>query len=161
MAATIGFLSTLDEREDSGKRGQMISVDHTVTTEFDSIVYRPVVSVDVSACMDGAPHYRIEKALWDTGASQCTISEELARRMQLQPVDTGVVQTVTGTKEITYCMIDVYLSPEVVFQNVKALCVPMAHHDVDFLIGMDIASKGSLTISNVDGRTAVSFTDER
>ena len=82
----------------------------------------------------------------------------MARKLGLRPVDTGVGISTTGKQDITYYIVDIVLTPEMVFKNVKIAGFPLQNHDVDFVIGMDIISKGTLLVKNNSGKTVVTFT---
>ena len=82
----------------------------------------------------------------------------MARKLGLHPVDTGVGVSATGQQDITYYIVDICLSPEMVFRNVKIAGFPLENNNVDFIIGMDIISKGNLIVTNKEGKTEVKFT---
>ena len=44
-----------------------------------------------------------------------------------------------------------------VCRHVRVAGFPLKNHDVDFLIGMDIITQGTLNISTVDGKTKLTF----
>ena len=96
-------------------------------------------------------------ALWDTGAQITCISQALAARLNLQPqgstringannqpflVNEYSVQLIMGNFVIPFLMV-----AELNMQNTG--------HDV--IIGMDVISKGDLTITNFNGRTVLTF----
>ena len=70
----------------------------------------------------------------------------------------GIGISTTGKQDITYYIVDIVLTPEMVFKNVKIAGFPLQNHDVDFVIGMDIISKGTLLVKNNSGKTVVTFT---
>ena len=153
-----GFISLPDEKGPAADRqeGQLIFSDHAFTMEYERKVNRLTTPIDISLCSDGAPRYRIN-AIWDTGSVTSCISESMARKMGLQPATSGVGVTAAGQLDISYYFLDIHISEDMVFHNVKVAGLPLERHDVDFLIGMDIISKGNLQVKTTDGRTTVLF----
>lgn len=157
MTETGLFTPFVDTTEKTGiASGQLTIMDHCYLMEYESHVNRLINPIDISACIDAAPRYRVNAA-WDTGAINSCISEGMARKMGIQPATDGVGVTVSGQIDIHYYFIDVYLTDDVVFRNVKVAGFPLERHDVDFLIGMDVISKGNLQVKTADGRTTVLF----
>ena len=72
-------------------------------------------------------------------------------------MDTGVGISSIGQQDILYYIVYVCLSDDIVFKNMKIAGFPLENHNVDFIIGMDIISKGALTIRNNNGKTEVEF----
>ena len=154
----VGLLDTCESRSEAEAESTPAYADSAITNRYDGIANRLITSLDIRECTDGAEGFRINKALWDTGASSSCISERMARKLGLRPVDTGVGISTTGKQDITYYIVDIVLTPEMVFKNVKIAGFPLQNHDVDFVIGMDIISKGTLLVKNNSGKTVVTFT---
>ena len=133
---------------------QMIYYDHTLTLEFQSIVNRPISTIFI--CEKGGKRFQV-RALWDTGASTSCVSEKIANKAGFRPVDSGTGVTAIESKDIVFCMLDVHISDDIIIPNVKVAEFSLKHHDIDFLIGMDIISKGNLQITNKDGKTKIEF----
>ena len=157
MVARIGFATTKETEEKDSPRGQASYCNQVYTMEYTERVQRLVTTISISAGMDGFAVFSIEKAAWDTGSTQSCISETMARKLGLQPIDKGVGITASGDVEIPYYMADIYLTPDIVFRNMKICGFPMKMHDVDFLIGMDVISKGDFCVKNSDEKTIVTF----
>lgn len=137
---------------------RLTQTENSVRIEYDETVQRISTELDVSECCEGAPLHRIRKAVWDTGATSSVIAERAARRMGLKPVDMGVIITATGQVEVPIYFLDVRLSNQLTVRNLRVMGSPMEQRDVDFLVGMDIISKGKLVIDNAGGKTTVTFT---
>ena len=75
----------------------------------------------------------------------------------MKPVDSGVLATLTEQKEIVYYFLDIWLSKDILIPNVKVAGISMAGRDSDFVIGMDIISRGNLTVKNNNGKTELRF----
>ena len=154
----IGLLDTRQKKQEDVVHRLKAYTDCTVTDQYSGLADRLTTSLDIRECADDSERFRIDKALWDTGASCSCISERLARKMGLHPVDTGVGISTIGQQDITYYIVDVCLTPEMIFRNIKIAGFPLENHDVDFIIGMDIISKGNLSVTNKNGNTEVKFT---
>ena len=155
------YIGVIDTKE---KNRQYDDIEKTtvyansiITNRYSGIINRLTTSLSIQECMDNAERFRIENALWDTGASSSCISEKMARNLGLRPVDTGVGISSIGQQDILYYIVDVCLSDDIVFKNMKIAGFPLENHNVDFIIGMDIISKGALTIRNNNGKTEVEF----
>lgn len=129
--------------------------DLTCITKFDNLANRLYVPVEVNGC-NKRETYKA-KAIWDTGSSATAISERLAEEMGLAPVDKGVGVSAVGETKILYYLLDIRMSNDIVIKSVKIAAFPLKRHDIDILLGMDVISKGKLTISNQNGKTEVTF----
>lgn len=156
MDTRIGLFSILEKGAESKPEGNVIFLDHLFTMEYENLIQRIISDVDICVCTDNSPKHRI-KAIWDTGALTSCISNKFARKMGLQVVDTGIGVTPTGQTEIQYYFVDVHISDDIIIPNVRVAGFPLENHDADFLIGMDIITKGDLSIRNVKGKTKIEF----
>lgn len=98
-------------------------------------------------------------AIWDTGATNCTITKSFATKLGLIPTGKTKVQGVHGTQEVNTYLIDLYLPDNVVFNGVKVTeCSELSSDgNCAMLIGMDVMLKGDVAISNKDNKTVFSF----
>ena len=95
------------------------------------------------------------KALWDTGATNTVITQEVVDKCGLKPTGMVMVHGVNSeTLSETY-LVDVYLPNKVAIQGVNV--TKGALKNAQILIGMDIITSGDFTISNKGGRTIFSF----
>lgn len=102
------------------------------------------------------PNIQLNKiAIWDTGATNSAITEELAKELNL--VTTGFVDVNHGggTETRKTYLVDVWLPNGVAIQGVKVTELNLKGADV--LIGMDIIGIGDFAISNFEGKTSFSF----
>lgn len=134
--------------------GQTIICDSTIVTEYKKAVNRPITQIYIGT--QGNPHYLV-KALWDTGSTTSCISKRFASKMGIQPINTGVGLSASEKFDISYYLLNLYMSNELVIENVKVAEFPIRHHDVDFLIGMDVISKGDFSIINKNGKMKLTF----
>ena len=154
----IGLLDAGQKKQEAVVQRTETYTDHTTTVQYSGLANRLITSLDIRGCTDASKRFRVDKALWDTGSSGSCISERMARKLGLHPVDTGVGVSATGQQDITYYIVDICLSPEMVFRNVKIAGFPLENNNVDFILGMDIISKGNLSVTNKEGKTEVKFT---
>ena len=95
-------------------------------------------------------------ALWDKGASGTVIRKDLAHELGLQPVSFAKIHTANGD-----CVSGIYIMmlelPNKVILSNLAVCDGILTSDIDFLIGMDVISKGDFAISNFNGQTTLTF----
>ena len=54
-------------------------------------------------------------------------------------------------------ILDIHLTRDLILKSVKVFGSPMKNRDVEFLIGMDVISKGRLTVDSTSGKTIVVF----
>ena len=155
MTGLFSASDTVDIKEKDAN-GRLVFLDGLFTMEYQNIAHRLVTPVDVSACVDGSPLFRMD-AIWDTGATTSCISEPIARKMGLLPIEKGVGVSTTGQTDISYYLVDVSISPTVRVPNLKVGGFPMENHDGDFIVGMDIISKGKLCVESKGGATGFSF----
>ena len=85
------------------------------------------------------------------------IAERTAREMGLQPIDNGIIVTATDQTEVPIYMVDVYMTKNLVIRNLKVFGSPMRNREIEFVIGMDIISRGKMIIDSMEGKTRFSF----
>lgn len=106
------------------------------------------------------PNYKKNKdtfiAIWDTGATNTVISENLARELELTPVGMATVSTAGGVFEVNKYVLGLKLPNHL---NIETVLVTAGNlgPNTDFLIGMDIITLGDFSITNVGGKTTFSF----
>jgi hypothetical protein len=98
-----------------------------------------------------------KKALWDTGATQCSISNRLASELKLPMVDFVEVATAAGVVQLPVHKIHLILPNNLVFHDLEVVGFMYTDDDCDIIIGMDIMTQGDLALTNMEGRTVFSF----
>ena len=94
--------------------------------------------------------------LWDTGASKSAISPSVVERIGAHPVGSTRVSTAGGEKAATTYMVNMILPNQVGFSGVLvARLQDMVGFDT--IIGMDIITAGDFAITNMRGRTCVTY----
>jgi predicted aspartyl protease len=95
-------------------------------------------------------------ALVDTGATNTSISDRLAKNLGLRVIEQCRVDAAGGAHIANVYSIDVLLRSMVTFKNIRS--TEFVENDMfDIIIGMDILTQGDLAITNHDHRTVVSF----
>ena len=111
----------------------------------------PIVPNDESAI-------RWVKALWDTGATNSSISDRLASDMDMPFEDYALVSTAMGLARVPIYPVRLFLPNRVTFDEIEAIEFTYSEDDdCDLIIGMDIMTQGDLAMTNLDGRTVFSF----
>ncbi len=95
-------------------------------------------------------------AIWDTGATNTSISQHLAKQLSLKPISkTEVISA--GTKYISNIYkIDILLPTDVTVKDVR-VTEALSIAESQILIGMDIITLGDFSITNCGGKTCCSF----
>lgn len=146
MIVELGLLDTNDTYIGGNKMPMITKSKNKIRVMYEKGIPRIKSKIDLMVAHDDSI-YEID-ALWDTGASMSFINEKLARKLKLIPVDTGKVVTINGSKEAVYYIVDVALSGDIVFRNLKVCGAQANREDIEFIIGMDIISKGDFSIKN-------------
>lgn len=94
-------------------------------------------------------------AIWDTGATNTVITQNVIKTCNLKPISLTVVNTAAGPTQAEQFLVNAALPNKV---GIAGLLVSSGklHGNIDVLIGMDIIAKGDLVISN-HGKTVFSF----
>lgn len=133
------------------------------TTKYNGRARAIVTPVKLCAAFDPqnppapTPAYLEVQALWDTGATGSSITAETAASLRLVPTG-SVVMTHAGGSDTK----PTYLVNMILPNNVGAAGVSVSEcHGVvggfGAIIGMDIITTGDFSITNVGGKTCMSF----
>lgn len=96
------------------------------------------------------------KALVDTGASKSSIHRRISKKLKLKPCRFATVISAHGEADVPVYTTSVAMPQGITFENIQANEF-YGEHSFDFIIGMDIITRGDMTISNANGKTAFSF----
>lgn len=95
-------------------------------------------------------------AIWDTGATNTSISQEVAKKLNLQPIGKAPVVS-AGTKYISNIYkVDILLPQKVTVVDLR-VTEALSINESEILIGMDIIALGDFSITNAGGKTCCSF----
>jgi len=101
------------------------------------------------------PQYEKFRAIWDTGATNSVISQQVVDSCALKPTGMTQVHGVHGTANSKTFLVNIILPNAVQFANVEVTLGNVT--GADLLIGMDIITTGDFAITNVKGNTTFSF----
>ncbi len=100
--------------------------------------------------------YKKFRAIWDTGATNSVITQEVVDACGLKPTGMTTVHGVGGVQRTDTFLVNILLRNNTAAQNIQvALGQDLA--DSQVLIGMDIITAGDFAITNVGGKTVFSF----
>ncbi len=96
-------------------------------------------------------------ALWDTGATNSCISEEVVTNLGLIPTGKVNMQTPAGNAEHNTYLVDIKLPNNVLINDLQVSDSKIGSQGIGMLVGMDIISKGDLAVSNYKEKTVFTF----
>ncbi len=118
----------------------------------ESYVYAPT---DL-ASGEAVRRVKVQRSLWDTGASVSLISARVARVLGLESIGkSGVSGYNEGVDVKNTYLVHIGLPTGDIVTNIMAMEFHSDEYDV--VIGMDVICKGDLAVTNKDGRTTFSF----
>lgn len=94
-------------------------------------------------------------AIWDTGATNCCITQKVVDELGLKPIGMIEQSTVGGKKYRNTYLASIYLPNNVTFSPITVVFGELTGGDI--LIGMDIISHGDFAVTNKNGATMFSF----
>lgn len=94
-------------------------------------------------------------AIWDTGATNSVITQEVVDSCGLAPISMVQTHGVHGSEIAEVYLVNIYLPNQVVFSAIGVTKGKLI--DAQVLIGMDIISQGDFAVTNFQGRTKFSF----
>ena len=96
-------------------------------------------------------------ALWDTGATNTCISDELVSKLSLKYTGEVEIHCPAGSSMQKTYLIDLILPNDVEVNKLMVIDSDIGKQDIDMLIGMDIICRGDFAVSNYDNKTAFTF----
>jgi hypothetical protein len=94
-------------------------------------------------------------AIWDTGATNCVISQSIVDTCSLSPTGITNVHGVHGASQVETFLVNIYLPNGLVIQTVRVTQGDLSGADI--LIGMDVINRGDFSVTNRGGATKFSF----
>lgn len=138
-----------------------IQVKHLAfTTRYNGIARELITDakVKVNEIFPDLDHNPREiKAIWDTGATHSVVTSKIINELKLPPIGRVTTHSVHGIKEVNTYKIDIILPNKVLFERVIVSEGVLGDPNIDLLIGMDIITLGDFAVTNVRGRTILSF----
>lgn len=129
-------------------------MSHSLTISYNGIARR--IKSDVFVSVPDSGNGLKVKALWDTGATDCVISESLAVSIGLPIVGDARMNHAGGFTDVKRFLADVTLPNNVTVKGVAMLGCKSVN-DFDVIIGMNVITLGDFCLTNVGGKTVVSF----
>lgn len=145
----------------SGKSSKKLSQTHSFTEQSSKIENVLVSKVFISAAQATAALPQPSPlnnfvAIWDTGATNTTITQDVVNKCGLQPTGMTVVHHANGQANVNTYLINIGLPNGILVEDVPVnggkLVGPF-----DVLIGMDIITLGDFAVTNKNGKTMFSF----
>jgi len=95
-------------------------------------------------------------ALVDTGATGSCISRKFAASAQLKTYKRSKIRGFHGISIVPVYSVNVLLPNEIFFADME-VAEFQSNNDFDFIIGMNILSKGDMALTNANGKMVFSF----
>ena len=95
-------------------------------------------------------------AVWDTGATKSVITEKVVQECDLKPIGVTTVHHVEGESRSDVYLASIWLPDKVCFPQLR-VTKGMSGGGADVLLGMDVICMGDFAVTNVDGKTNLSF----
>lgn len=132
-----------------------------LTVKGNGILRAIVSQVGISLPFTGDPKLQTNLSIvkfsgvWDTGATGSVITKKVVDALKLKPTGQKEVHTASGTEVKNTYLVNIALPMNVMVQGVTVTEGNLI--SIDVLIGMDIITLGDFAITNLDGRTVMSF----
>tara|TARA_R110002072_G_scaffold72354_1_gene173011 strand:+ start:30671 stop:31102 length:432 start_codon:yes stop_codon:yes gene_type:complete len=125
---------------------------------------RKAIVTEVGVSNPGNDFVKNYNAQWDTGATNCIISKRLLNDLGLRQVGESKCGFLTeGTYKlitIPNYYVNLQIDDKTIFKNVEVNALDMPE-DIDFIIGLDIISKGDFLITSRFGKPELSFVSRK
>jgi hypothetical protein len=127
-----------------------------------NVLYTPVDVSDVcphGIILDVAKHPKKfnGQAIWDTGATNSVITEDVVKALSLQPTGRSINHGVHGPQQCNVYHISLWLPNKVLFQALKVTEVKNLIGNFKVLIGMDVIGMGDFAVTSQQGATVMSY----
>lgn len=137
-------------------------VFHAFTITLGHRADRIITEVTLSEAFDpGNPPQTIPQsitvpALWDTGASKSILTPSAVNKLGLKSIGTGMMNAAGGPRQCNAYVVNITLPNRVQAAGIHVVdCED--NQPFEAIIGMDIITAGDFAITNVNGKTTVSF----
>ncbi len=97
------------------------------------------------------------KALWDTGATNSCISEDVVKELSLVATGKISMQTPSGEDIRNTYLVDVTLPNDVVISDLVVADSEIGAQNIGMLVGMDVINRGDFAVSNYNNKTVFTF----
>lgn len=129
------------------------------TVEFEEEQKVIITNVKVSSPQETSLAAMAEaRAIWDTGAEMCMITEKFAEQMGLPVLGRINVRGVNHETSTDLCLADIQLPNGMILPSVSiAKCEILPPADCSVIIGMSVIKSSDFSISHKNGQTLFSF----
>src|SRR3989344_5491201 len=119
---------------------------------------------DIAELRGGKVTTKEYQAIWDTGATNSTVTHRVVEELGLQP--TGLIESrhAGGKSSVNTYLVSIVLPNGVAFRQVRVSEVKLIPDDnqkddqqPQLLIGMDIIGTGDFAVTNLNGKTTMTF----
>jgi predicted aspartyl protease len=131
---------------------------HALTNSYKGI--SRIITTPIEVCNTNTGKVEQTKGIWDTGATGSAITKSLALKLNLIQTGQARVNSVHGFKDnVTVYAVKINLNNKAVSFVLPVLeCEQLTENDsCEFLIGMDVISKGDFAITNFQDKTVMTF----
>lgn len=134
----------------------MGAITHKFQEKVDCVVTECYIYSVASESNPQVNRVKVQRALWDTGASGSLISARVAKALGLKSIGKTGVSGYNKDIDVkdTY-LVHVGISSGDVFTNIMAM--ECESDEYDAVIGMDIIGLGDFAVTNKDDKTTFSF----
>lgn len=135
---------------------------YAFTLRMDGLSNRLVSPVTISTPSipnraDVQPITHQTTALWDTGATSSVITTSTAKAMGLVAIGNVLNHHAGGVSSSPTYLVNILLPNNVTVTGLTVLECPDTVGGFGAIIGMDVIMRGDFSITNVDGKTVMSF----
>ena len=137
---------------------------HAFTLQEDKILGVIIVDCLISSAYHpvldrGKPMPKLipVKALWDTGATHCVITQNVIDKLGLGPHDKAEVHHGGGKSIEDVYKVNIGLPNELMIPHINVTKGQATTGEFDLVIGMNLITLGDFAITNLNGKTTVSF----
>lgn len=123
---------------------------------INQLLSRCIICPAFDPSIQNRPNGNQYNAIWDTGATNSVITNNVAKQLGLTPIGFTEVSHAEGvTKDVPVYLVNIELPNHVGFPFVRVTEGILG--DVDVLIGMDIIQRGDFRIENGGGKTTFTY----
>lgn len=137
---------------------QYKNVTHNFTQKFGGTQRVIAMEIEITPLGDDTKRFKTF-GIWDTGATSTVITKEVFDKLGLIQNGFSNVSTATESdvRKETY-LTSVYLKADLRIDGIEVTVGTIAaDKGIHCLIGMDIITQGDFSITNVEGKTCLSF----
>ncbi|MDR2893335.1 MAG: retropepsin-like domain-containing protein [Deltaproteobacteria bacterium] len=134
---------------------------HSFTYEADRVALELVTPVGIGLPVSvnsfaAVPDINNLKAIWDTGATGCAITIDVAQKIKAPVINQVLVGGVHGKERCNQYLISLFLPNHVYIPGIPVTELSQ-EAGCDLLIGMDVISLGDFSTSTLGGKTSFTF----